>query len=155
MNEQQFLADLQTKVLYMGTPVLLDNSDAGASVLNKKVPIVELGLKGTAKPLRMYQYTVINAGVEPAEGLSALEVENAYAVNPIELPVGDALLAVQYLEAQKALGTWTAYEYESGRSDLGHFFAKVWVENQDGTESQKTVRVSYNAEGNPSHAEVI
>jgi len=185
MTEQEFLADLQTKVLFMGAPMLMDNANPTDAVLNKKVPIVELGLRGTAKALRMHQYTVVNAGkvagpqfyeadvldetgavlhaagdpILDANGdqvvLSALEAENAYPVSPIELPVGDALLAVQYLETQKQLGTWTAYEYESGRSDLGHFFAKVWVANQDGTESEKRIRVAYDAAGNPSHAEVV
>lgn len=185
MTEAEFLADLQTKVLYMGGVSMLDNANPSASTLHKKVDIVELGLRGTAKPMRSYQYTVVNAGkvagpqfyeadvrdengnivhaagdpILDSDGnqvtLSAFEAENAYPAQPIDLPVGDALLAVQYLESLKANGTVNAYEYESGRSDLGHFFAKVWVENQDGTESEQRIRVSYDAQGNPSHKVVV
>lgn len=153
MTEAEFLADLQTKVLKMGTPTTLNGAETVDGVLPKKVVIVEMGLKGTAKPPRTYQYTVINPGVEgdPNPFLN----EQAYPVNPIELPVGDALNAVGYLEAQKAAGSWVAYEYLEGRSDLGHFFAKVWVSNGDGTESEKRMKVSYDAEGNPSHAEIV
>lgn len=150
MNEVEFLADLQTKVLWMGTPVEFGRD--GLTV-DKKVPVVQMGHKGTAKPAAQFQYVVLNEGVTDAE--DPMFNETVYAVNPVELPVNDALNAVAYLEAQKAAGVFSAYDYESGRSDLGYFFAKVWEDNGDGTESEHKIRVSYDANGNPSHVKVI
>lgn len=153
MTEQEFLADLQTKVLWMGTPVPLDGAVVVDGVISKKVPIVELGLRGTATSPRQYTYTVINVGVSGEA--NPMMNESAYATSAIDLPVGDALNAVQYLETRKAAGDWSAYEYESGRPDLGHFFAKVWVSTGAATETEKRIRVSYDAQGNPSHSEVV
>ena len=151
MTEQEFLADLATKVLYMGEPQPFNDQDN----VNMTVSIVEMGQRGTVKPPRNFHYVVLNRGVAAGPDVDPLFAENAYATQPIELPVTDALKAVEYLEAQQAAGSWNHYEYESGRADLGFFIAKVWVDNGDGTLSEKRVIVSYDDQGTPTHKELV
>lgn len=166
MTELEFLQDLQTKVLWMSEAMPTNSTDNTNMWLN----IVELGPRGTAKSTK-FPYIVLNRGVVAgpqfdengdaildAEGnqvvLDSMFAETVYPLRQIDLPVGDALTAVEYLESRKGLD-WNSYEYIDGRSDLGWFKARVWVENQDGTESEKVIRVSYNDEGAPTHKVVV
>ena len=65
MTEAEFLADLRTKVYWMGKTADNPRSNAGsaAGIEEKQVQISEVGLKGTAKQVSWLPYTVYNRGV--------------------------------------------------------------------------------------------
>lgn len=111
------------------------------------VPVVMMEQKGLWSSPTKFQFSVVDYG-------GANET-----VNPkteIVLPIGDTLVAVQYLETQKASGTWNAYELDNPpRSDLGFLIIKAWVPNGDGTETVKRFRVFYDLQGNAGHAEIV
>lgn len=73
---------------------------------------------------------------------------------PIDMPVGDTLTAVAYLEAQKGV-SWNAYELIAARADLGFMIIRAWVGDGSGNETEKRFRVTYDAGGQGTHAEIL
>jgi len=146
MTESEFLLDLAGKCIHVQTPENQGNP-IGSFVL-RKIHLIEQATLDTVSTLTTKNYFVENLGLTDPP-------EKVHPLFTVRFTPDDADKLKQYLDQGVIDGTWTAYEYESGRSDLGHFFAKVWVANADGTESEKRIRVAYDAAGNPSHAEVV
>ena len=110
------------------------------------VPVVMMEQKGLWSPPTKFQFSVVDYGGPN---------ETVRPKTEIVLPIGDTLIAVQYLEQQKVLGTWNAYELDNPpRSDLGFLIIKAWVGQPDVSEVVKRYRVFYDLQGNAVHAEI-
>jgi hypothetical protein len=128
-------------------PMLAQPFGSAAGIASEyKLGTVQMAPRGTRKVQNIHM--VVTDEGEANESATLVG-------SPIDLPVGDTLTAIVYLEQRKAAGDWAWYEYESGRSDLGWFTIRAGVTNQDGTESEKRYRVFTDSEGNADHAEIV
>jgi len=109
MTKAELLAQLRTQCW-----AVIENTDpfgatADGGVKEYKWATVQMAPRGT---LRTQNVHVVVLGEGTPEEYAAL------SGSPIDLPVGETLTAVGYLESLKGTA-WNAYEYEGGRSDLG------------------------------------
>ena len=91
--------------------------------------------------------------VIPAEA-----AERVLPADYVATPVPATQRAVIYLETQKAIGTWFRYvEDDAGpkRPDLGFFAIRAWVDNGNGTVSEKRFLISEDDQGTASHSEIV
>jgi hypothetical protein len=118
-----------------------------------------------ADVLDMDGVTVLHAAGDPVLDENGDQVvvppqaaETVLVNQQIKTPVTDTMMAVGYLEAQRLAGTWLRYvEDDAGpkRPDLKFFAIKAWVDNGNGTVSEKRYMVAYDDQGQPFHTEIV